>query len=109
MVGKIFIIKNKKKNYKKLLHILWGEGFVLCYKILKNKLKIYLKYKKNKPVIRMLKLVARPNLKHFYSVKFLWKLNSVKFFIILCTNFGLKSAVICKKLKISGLPFFVIN
>ena len=109
MVNKMFIFKNKKKSSKKLLHILWNEGFILGYKIFKNKLKVFLKYKKNKPVINLLKFVTKPNLKHFYSVKYLWKHNSIKLFIIMSTSFGLKSIIICKKLKISGFPFFIIN
>tara|TARA_B110000238_G_scaffold189517_1_gene221693 strand:- start:1202 stop:1342 length:141 start_codon:yes stop_codon:yes gene_type:complete len=45
----------------------------------------------------------------YYSVKQIWKIDSSKTFLIISTNKGLKTLVECKKLKIGGEPFLIIN
>lgn len=93
------------------LNILWNEGFILGYTIDKksNQLKIFLKYDKNKPVIKKIKNISKPGLKIYYSIKQLWKIESTKTFLIISTNQGLKTLDQCKKLKIGGEPFIIIN
>jgi len=105
-----FIFQPRKKICESFLKILWYEGFILGYKIdSKNKLKIFLKYKKGQPVINSLKLVSKPGRRLHYSVKQIWKIDSNKSFIIFSTNKGLKSVIDCKKLKIGGEPVIIIN
>lgn len=107
-----FILQQKKKICENFLKILWNEGFILGYKIdstNKNTLKIFLKYKKGKPVINSIKLISKPSRKIYYSIKQLWKIDSTKSFVILSTNQGLKSIVDCKKLQIGGEPIISIN
>jgi len=107
-----FIINERKKICESFLQILWDEGFILGYKIdvtKPNKLKIFLKYKNGKPAISSIKLISRPSLRVYYSIKQIWKIDSSKSFLILSTNKGLKSIVECKKLNIGGEPYVVIN
>lgn len=107
-----FIFHTRKKICESFLKILWQEGFILGYKIDpcdNNKLKIFLKYKNGQPVINSLKLISKPSRRIYYSIKQIWKINSSKSFIIFSTNKGLKSILECKKLKIGGEPFIVIN
>lgn len=107
-----FILQQKKKICENFLKILWNEGFILGYQIdsnNKNMLKIFLKYKNNKPVINSIKIISRPSRKIYYSLKQLWKIDSSKSFIIVSTNQGLKSLTDCKKLKIGGEPIIFIN
>lgn len=106
------IFHERKKICENFLKILWSEGFILGYEIDKNnpnKIKIFLKYHKNKPAIYSITLLSKPSRRIYYSTTQIWKLNSNKSFIIFSTNKGLKSIVECKKLKIGGEPYVLIN
>ena len=109
LAKKSFVIQNKKKICEVFLNIMWNEGFISGYKVSENQLKIFLKYTNGKPVINSFKSISKPGRRIYYSVKLLWKINSSKTFIILSTNQGLKSIIECKKLKIGGEPFVIIN
>ena len=107
-----FIYYPRKKTCESFLKILWDEGFILGYTIFsKNpkKLKIFLKYKNNQPAINSIKLISRPGRRIYYSINQIWKIDSNKSFLIFSTNQGLKSIIDCKKNKIGGEPFIVIN
>ena len=110
-------IKNAQKAKKKyicfrksnviilLLNILWIEGFILSYIIdanNKNFIKIFLKYKDKIPLITNLKLISKPNLKLYCTVKDLWKINCNSGLIVSSTNKGLLSINSCRKLNIGG-------
>ena len=99
----------KTKKTEELLNILWDEGFILGYKKNKNKLIIFLGYKNNNPLINTIKIISKPNLRVYYSVKQLWKLNINDGLIIFSTNKGLLSINTCKKLKIGGEPILIIK
>jgi small subunit ribosomal protein S8 len=112
LAKKIFVIQKKKKICESVLNILWDGGFILGYKTVEEdptKIKIYLKYYKNKPVIQTLKSVSKPGSRIYYSTKQIWKIDSNKTFLIISTNKGLKTLMECKKLKIGGEPFLIIN
>merc|ERR1739845_204284 len=100
-VKKAFVFSENTKICKKLLEILWDEGYILGYKVLpvENKLKIYLKYKKGVPVIRSIESISRPGLRVYCSLKDLEQFRS---FTILTTNLGLQTLYQCKKLKVGG-------
>jgi small subunit ribosomal protein S8 len=107
-----FIVQRKKRICESFLKILWNEGLILGYVVTlenPNILKIFLKYKKNKPVLNSIKLVSKPGRKIYYSAEEISKLDSNKYFIIFSTNQGLQSLIKCKKLKIGGEPFIIIN
>lgn len=109
---KKFIYQIRKKICEDFLIVLWKEGFILGYTIDKQNpeiLKIFLKYKYGHPVINSIKLVSTPGRRIYYNVKQIWKINSSKSFIIVSTSKGLKSIKDCKKLKIGGEPYLVIN
>lgn len=107
-----FIYQPKKKICEDFLKILWDEGFIVNYKISKKdnkKLQIFLKYKKNKPSIKSIKVISAQSRKIYYSVNQIWKMDSNKSFLIISTSQGLKSLVDCKKYKFGGEPFILIN
>jgi small subunit ribosomal protein S8 len=109
---KAFIFNKKKKFCESFLNILWNEGFILGYKIETdnfNKIKIFLKYKNGKPTINSIKFLSIPSRRIYYSIKQIWKIDSSKSFIIFSTNKGLKSIVECKKFKLGGEPYIIIN
>lgn len=109
-----FIYQNNKKFCESFLKILWDEGFILGYKVEKKEkksyLKIFLKYiLSNKPSISVIKIVTKPGRRITYSVKQIWKMDSSKTTLIFSTNKGLKTIDSCKKLKLGGEPFILIN
>lgn len=107
-----FIYQTRKSICEAFLKLLWNEGFILGYIIDSNdhnKLKIFLKYKNGKPVINSIKLISKPSKRIYWSIDQIWKIDSSKNFIIFSTNKGLKTIVDCKRLKIGGEPFIVIN
>ena len=107
-----FIFQRRKNICENFLKVLWQEGFIIGYitdKQNSNQLKIFLKYKSGQPVINSIKLISKPGRRIHYSTKQIWKINSNRNFIIFSTNKGLKSIVDCKKLKLGGEPFIVIN
>ena len=112
LVKKPFVKTPHTKTIEMLLNLLWSEGFILGYKILKTNpktLKIFLKYKKGKPVINSFKSVSKPSLRIYYSVKQLWKLDFNQGLLLLSTSKGFLSINECKKLKIGGEPFFILK
>ena len=112
LAKRAFIYHSRKNICESFLKILWNEGFIIGYKISSKdskKLKIFLKYKNNRPVINSIKLISKPGRRIYYSINQIWKINSNKSFIIFSTNQGLKSIIDCKKYKIGGEPFIVIN
>ena len=92
-----------------IMHIIWIE-FLACFDLdLQFDKFALLKYKNNRPVINSIKLISKPGRRIYYSINQIWKINSNKSFIIFSTNQGLKSIIDCKKYKIGGEPFIVIN
>jgi small subunit ribosomal protein S8 len=107
-----FIYQTRKNICEAFLNLLWDEGFILGYKIDSNnkkKLKVFLKYNDGKPVINSIRLVSKPSKKIYWSINQIWKIDSSKNLIIFSTNKGLKTITDCKKLKIGGEPFIIIN
>ena len=107
-----FVIQKRKKICEYILNVLWNEGFILGYKLVKNdvtQLKIFLKYDNGKPVIKTLKPISKPGLRIYYSLKQIWKIDTSKTFIVISTNKGVKTIIDCKKLKLGGEPFIIIN
>ena len=103
------IYQSKTKKCEEILNILWDEGFILGYKKRENELVILLGYKNNSPLIKTIKNISKPNLKVYYSVKQLWKLNNTNGLLVFSTNRGLLSINTCKKLKIGGEPILIIK
>lgn len=104
--------QTNKQMCESVLNVLWDEGFILGYKtdsLDPTKLKIFLKYTKNKPAIQTIKSVSKSGSKVYYSLKQLWKIDSSKTFLVISTNLGVKTLTDCKKLQIGGEPFLIIN
>ena len=107
-----FIFQKRTKICEIFLKLLWDEGFITGFQIDRkhvSKIKIFLKYKNNKPVINSIKPISKSSRKMYYSINQIWKIDSSKSFIFFSTNKGLKSIIDCKKLRIGGEPLIVIN
>jgi small subunit ribosomal protein S8 len=108
------VIHPKKKICEEFLKVLWDNGFIIGYKniYIKNKsyLEIFLKYdNKGLPSINALKLITKPGHRQYYTIKQLWKIKPHNSIIIISTTKGLKTDTQCKKEKIGGEPFIIIN
>jgi len=107
-----FIFQPKTKLTISLLNVLWNEGFILGYKVSDfdfKSLKVFLKYRKNKPVINSIKLISKPGRRFYYKASQLWKLDSKKKLFVLSTSKGLMTVHECKKTCIGGQPLFIIK
>jgi small subunit ribosomal protein S8 len=112
-----FILHPKKKICEKFLDVLWDEGFILGYKNYFKKVKtykkditkIFLKYKNGKPVINAIKPITKPGRRVYCTAKQIWKMNSKNTLVVFSTNKGLKTLNDCKKLKIGGELYIVLN
>lgn len=112
IIRKSLILCPSKKINIKFLNIFWDEGFILGYKVIDVKpkmLKIFLKYKNDKPVINSLKPLTRPGRRIYYSAKQLWKIDSSNGLVIISTNKGLLTLHECKRLNIGGEPFLIVK
>jgi ribosomal protein S8 len=108
LAKKSFIFKKQTKISQIYLKFLWFHGYILGYSIINNKIKINLKYYKNKPTIKQFKLISKPTKNLYISIKNLWKLKSHNF-LIFSTNLGLKSLNDCQKNNLGGKLLFIIN
>lgn len=109
---KAYVNQTRKKTCEFVLSILWDEGFISGYKISNtnpNKLKIFLKYTNGKPAINNIKLLTKPSLNLYYSLKQLWKINSSEGLLIISTDKGFMSINDCKKYSVGGVPFLVVK
>ena len=107
---KQFLVHKKTKFCESLVKILWKTNLIIGYKINNSKLKIFLKYSNNKPVINYLKIVPNSNNYSFYlSIKQIWTINILNNFSIFTTNKGLKTLNDCKKTKIGGKLLFLFK
>lgn len=112
LVNKTFVLQKRKKVCEQILNLLWNEGFILGYKIVKknpSKIKIFLKYHNGYPVINFIKVISKPSLRVYYSLKKIWKLDSSQGVIIISTSKGFMSNSDCKKQKLGGEPFILIK
>lgn len=112
LAHKTFVLQKKKNNCEQILNVLWDEGFILGYKKLKetpNELKIFLKYHKGKPVINSTKIISKPSLRVYYSLKELWKLKSSQGVVLVSTSQGIMSDLKCREKKLGGEPLISIK
>jgi small subunit ribosomal protein S8 len=112
-----FVLHPKKKICEKFLDVLWNEGFILGYKnyfktvktYKKDITKIFLKYKNGKPVINLIKPITKPGRRVYFTAKQIWKMNSKNTLVVFSTNKGLRTLNDCKKLKIGGELYIILN
>lgn len=112
LAKKAFVLIPKQKVCENILNVLWNEGFILGYRISKTNIKIikiYLKYQNGISSIAVLKMLSKPSLKLYYSVKQLWKIDSSKGLIIMSTNKGFMTSIECKKQILGGEPVILIK
>lgn len=106
---KLFIYHKKTKLSKLVLNFLWENNFILGYFFQNKKYKIFLKYVKNKPVIKTMQVLSKLNKKIYLSTKQLWKIKVSNKLLLISTTKGLKSLKDCKKQNMAGELVVIIN
>lgn len=107
-----FVYQKRKKFCEPFLQIMWDEGFIEGYNIVKDnpdKLKIGLKYINNSPVITSIKILSKPGNKIYIRLNQLWKLKSTDACVIISTHKGLKTLKDCRKEGLGGELILVIK
>lgn len=107
IINRRFFLQKNNNLYKAVLNLLWNNGYISCYTIINNKLKIILKNLNTKSIIRSLKILSKPSRHLYLSIKQLWLINS-NYFFILSTCKGFKSLTDCKIGNLGGLLLAVI-
>lgn len=107
LINKKYIFKKNKKFYQLILNILWDNGYILCYKVYKKTLKVFIKYLNFKPVFNLIKPILKSNKIMYFSLTQIFNLKKNIFYIFL-TNYGLKSLLDCKNLNIGGKLLIII-
>lgn len=94
--------------FEKILSFFYFEGLILSYKkdFSNNQLKIFLKNSQNQNFFKNFKLFSSPSKYLFLKFKDITVLNEKKQLFIFFTDKGLKSSILCKKLKIGGNLIF---
>jgi small subunit ribosomal protein S8 len=95
------ITQQNSKQSISILNIMVREGFIKSYKInSNNKLEIYLKYRKNEPIITEIQRLSKPGKRVYIKNKDLYK--KKRGFYIISTSNGILTDLEAKKLNIGG-------
>lgn len=108
IINRKFLLQKNNNFYRTVLNLLWNNGYISCYSVINNKLKIILKHLNAKSVIRSLKILSKPSRSIYFSIKQLWLINS-NYFYILSTCYGLKSLIDCRIGNIGGKLLVIIS
>lgn len=106
-----YVICKSTKYGKTILNALWKEGFIRGYKVYSDndKLIIFLKYYWGKSVIWNFTIISKPSRKVYFSVKQLWKLESLNQTIFLTTPKGILTTNACKKCNVGGIVLLSVS
>jgi ribosomal protein S8 len=110
---KEFLVQNFTNNFFKIVKLLYKEGFIQSYRILKigfnTKIQLILRSIYNKSVINSICIISKPSNNVFLRYRDLTYLSSQNSIFILSTSKGLFTHTDCIKKKIGGKALFSIN
>lgn len=106
---KTIVYLKKNKKVENLLKLLWFEHFILGYKIINRKIKVFLKYLHNKPLINFVKYIPKVTKEVYFCNKKIWKITNKSSVFIFSTNTGLQSLKDCKKNNVGGKLILIIQ
>ncbi len=103
LIKKSKIVQFKSKQNINILNILVCQGFIKSYKITstnKNQIEIFLKYKKNQPVLKEIKRLSKPGKRLYIKNTELYKKKNGVY--ILSSSKGIITDLQAKSLNIGG-------
>ena len=98
---KSYLIVPKQKQSIQIVNLLFQEGLIRRYKILNNKIYIFLKYKDNLPLIKKINLISTSKRRQFIKIKEVQKLPFDKIYI-LSTSKGIVTHLEAQKINLGG-------
>jgi ribosomal protein S8 len=114
---KEIIFTQYSKSSLNLLELLYREGFIQSFRIIKKtsgsienpfEISITLRYFQNKSIFKNLQIVSSPSRKFFLTFKDLSNLSSQKKVLFLSTSGGFLTGLDCKVKQIGGVLLFTI-
>ena len=108
MRRKAYVESLNNKKIRSFLRLLVQEGYIQGFKSIKKNrhLIIYLKYFKNEHTIKILKIISKPSIRRYITVKELTKLNRT---VIVSTSLGLMMGAEAIRLNKGGELLAHIN
>jgi ribosomal protein S8 len=93
-----------------LLHLLWVEGYINGFTVLKkeSQILVYLKYIYQKPMLNNVKYFKSSSYVNFLSVEQIKRLKSTFCLVIFSTTDGLLDAKTCLKRNLGGKILFLL-
>lgn len=107
--SKEFISIKNSRRVLQILSCLYQEGFIQSYKIVNDRILIFLRYFFNMPTLKNLKIISTPSKPRYLKNKNVIKFSSKKAIIFLSTTKGIFSLYTCKKNNLGGKLLFLIN
>lgn len=98
---KSYLIVPKQKQSIQIVDLLFQEGLIRRYRVLNNKIYIFLKYKDTYPLIKKIKLFSSSTKRQFIKIKEVQKLPFDKIYII-STSKGIVTNLQALKLNLGG-------
>jgi small subunit ribosomal protein S8 len=109
IAGKKEIMVPNSDTTFSLLNLLYRNGYIAGYKSFGYDFRVFLKYSRNYPNIRRIKLYSVPSRRVYSSYEDLIKKFSLSDFIIVSTREGLMSLVDSFQLRLGGQVVCKIN
>lgn len=98
---KSYLIVPKQKQSIQIIDLLFQEGLVRRYKVLNNKIYIFLKYKDNLPLIKKINLISSSKRRRFVKIKEVQRLPFNKIYLI-STSKGIVTHTEAQKINLGG-------
>ena len=106
-VKKKFIFVNYNKFNFNLIVLLYKQGYLQSYLLIKKQIKVYIRYVYNFSFIQNIRIVSNSSRKFFFSYHSLCYLKNKMRLFCFSTSFGIDTLLDCKKHRIGGLLLFI--
>jgi len=106
-VKKNFIFVNYNKFNFNLILLLYKQGYLQSYLLIKKQIKVYIRYVYNFSFIQNIRIVSSSSRKFFFPYHSLCYLQNKMRLFCFSTSFGIHTLLDCKKYRIGGLLLFI--
>lgn len=106
LLKKEFVLCNYSFTIKKICALLYKEGLIQSYTINQNKIKVFLRYSYDKPILKDLSLISKPSNHRSLSFVALSRLSTKRKVFFLSTDLGFFTSLECRKYNKGGVVLF---
>ncbi len=109
LLKKEYIYCYYKKTFLKTLKVLYKEGLIKDFSVVKIKtqIKVVFKHTYNLNLLNNLQIISKPSYTLFFKYKDICQVSEKYRVLIFLTAFGLLNSIDCKKKKIGGKLLFL--